>query len=173
MKCSIINGSTISFDHLATPLQRIILDRIAVGGSCKIARTDPAHFAESLCRGLCQPGSTGAYKLWSTVCWLVIEAESGPITYWTLHSLWCLLKEKHGVTCNTWRTWSNKWKHVWFPCYSCRSCHKSQKCEIFSHTFCHKMHDFTNTMPSIGRHIPLMFCVRKFPIHYRLNDQNR
>ena len=54
MKCSIINGSTISFDPLATPLQHIILDRVAVGGSCKITRTDPAHFAESLC----QPGST-------------------------------------------------------------------------------------------------------------------
>ena len=31
-----------------------ILDGDAVGGSCKIARTDPAHFAE----GLSQPGST-------------------------------------------------------------------------------------------------------------------
>ena len=167
MKCSIIDRSTISFDHLATPLQHIILDRVAVGGSCKIARTDPAHFAESLGQSA---WVNVAYKLWSTVCWLVIEADSGPINYWTLHSLWCLLKEKHGVTCNK---WCNKWKHVWFPCYSCRSWHKSQKCEIFFHTFCHKMHDFTNTMPSIGRHIPLIFCVRKIPIHYRLNDQNR
>ena len=32
MKCSIIDRSTISFDHLATPLQHIILDRVAVGG---------------------------------------------------------------------------------------------------------------------------------------------
>ena len=54
MKCSIIDRSTISFDHLATPLQHIIIDRVAVGGSCKIARTNPAHFAESLG----QPGST-------------------------------------------------------------------------------------------------------------------
>ena len=28
----------------------------------------------------------------------VIEKDGGPINYWTLHSLWCLLKEKHGVT---------------------------------------------------------------------------
>ena len=103
-------------------------------------------------------------------CREVIEGDGGPINYWTLHSLWCLLKEKHGGTCNK---WCNKWKHAWFPCYSCRSGHISQKCEIFFHTFCHKMHDFTKTIPSIGRHIPLIFCVIKFPIHYRLNDQNR
>ena len=48
--------------------------------------------------------------------------------------------------------------------------HKSAK-KI--HTFCYKMHAFTPTMPSIGRHIPFIFCVRKFHIHYRLNDQNR
>ena len=48
-----------------------------------------------------------------------------------------------------------------------------QKCEIFLHTFSHKMHDFTKTMPSIGRQIPLNFSVRKFSTHYRLNDQNR
>ena len=48
MKCSIIDKFTISFDHLTTPLQHIILDRVAVGVSCKIGRTDPAHFAESL-----------------------------------------------------------------------------------------------------------------------------
>ena len=98
------------------------------------------------------PGPTWvnvAYKLWSTVYMLimVIEADSGPINYWTLHSLWCLLKENHGVTCNK---WCNKVKHAWFPCYSCRSGHKSQKCEIFFHTFCHKMHDFTKTMPLIA-----------------------
>ena len=48
-----------------------------------------------------------------------------------------------------------------------------RKVQDFVHTFCHKLHDFTPTMPSIGRHIPFIFCIRKFPIHYRLNDQNR
>ena len=48
-----------------------------------------------------------------------------------------------------------------------------KRARFFCHTFCHKMHDFTPTMPSIGRHIPLIFSVRKFPVHYRLNDQNR
>ena len=53
-------------------------------------------------------------------------------------------------------------------CVEADTNHKSAR---FFHTFCHKMHDFTKTMLSIGRHIPLIFCVRKFPIHYRLNDQ--
>ena len=104
-------------------------------------------------------------------CREVIEADGGPINYWTLHSLWCLLKVKHRVTCNKWCL--KVQKHAWFSCYSCRSWHKSQKCKIFFHNFCHKMHDFTPTMPSIGRHIPFIFYVRKFHIHYRLNDQNR
>ena len=125
MKCSIIDRYTISFDHLATPLQHIILDRVAC--SRGILQDHP-DWSSAFCR---EPGPTWvnvAYKRWSTVCWLVIEADSGPINYWTLHSLWCLLREKHGVTCNK---WCNKWKHVWFPYYSCRSWHKSQKCEIF------------------------------------------
>ena len=104
-------------------------------------------------------------------CREVIEADGGPINYWTLHSLWCLLKVKHRVTCNKWCL--KVQKHAWFSCYSCRSWHKSQKCKIFPHTFCHKMHDFTPTMPSIGRHVPFIVCVRKVHIHYRLNDQNR
>ena len=98
-------------------------------------------------------------------CREVIEADGGPINYWTLHSLWCLLKVKHRVTCNKWCL--KVQKHAWFSCHSCRSWHKSQKCKIFFHTFCHKMHYFTPTMPSIGRHIPFIFWVRKCHIHYR------
>ena len=83
-----------------------------------------------------------------------------------------LIKSKtYRVTCNNWCF--KVQKHAWFSCYSCWSWHKSQKCKIFVHTFCHKMHDFTPTMPSIGRHIPFIFCARKFHIHYRLNNQNR
>ena len=87
-------------------------------------------------------------------CREVIEADGGPIN-WTLHSLWCLLKVKHRVTCNKWCL--KVQKHAWFSCYSCRSWHKSQKCKIVFHTFCHKMHDFI-PMPSIGRHIPFIFA---------------
>ena len=123
---------------------------------CKMRWSSPGDLARS---PDCNPIENSMLKR----CREVIEGDGGPINYWTLHSLWCLLKEKHGVTCNK---WCNKWKHAWFPCYSCRSCHKSQKCKIFFHTLC-----LTRTMPSIGRHIPLLFCVRKFPIHYRLNDQ--
>ena len=108
---------------------------------------------------------------WPARCREVIEADGGPINYWTLHSLWYLLKVKHRVTCNKWCL--KVQKHVWFSCYSCTSWHKSQKCKIIFHTFCHKMHDFTPTMLSIGRHIPFTFCIRKFHIHYRLKYQNR
>ena len=89
MKCSIIDRSTISFDHLATPLQHIILDRFAVGGSCKIARTDPAHFAE----GLGQPGSTSHTNVDQQYADWWSKQIVGPINYWTLRSFWCLLKE--------------------------------------------------------------------------------
>ena len=163
MKCLIIDTCRSTSPSITSRHLLSILFSIGLQSAGDLARSpgrsDPAHFAE----GLAGPTWVNvAYKLWSTVCWLVIEAESGPIDYWTLHSLWCLLKEKHGVTC---KEWCSKWKHAWFPCHSCRSGHKSQKCEIFFHTFCHKMHDFTITMPSIGRHIPFIFCVRKFPIH--------
>ena len=125
------------------------------------------------CRG---PGPTWinvAYKLWSTVmlkrCREVIEADGGPINYWTLHSLWCLLKVKHRVTCNKWCL--KVQKHAWFSCYSCIEAdnHKSAR---FFHTICHEMHDFTPTMPSIDTYHSF-FSVRKFHIHYHLNDQNR
>ena len=66
-------------------------------------------------------------------CREVIKTDGGPINYWTLHSLWCLLKVKHRVICNKWCL--KVQKHAWFSCYSCTSWHKSQKCKIslFSH----------------------------------------
>ena len=82
----------------------------------------------------------------------------------TLHSWWWLLKEKTWMTCSK---QCNEWKHAWFPCYSCRSGHKSQKCEIFFTPFVIKCMISQKTMPSIGRHIPLIFLRRKFPVHYR------
>ena len=66
-------------------------------------------------------------------CREVIKADGGPINYWTLHSLWCLLKVKHRVTCNKWCL--KVQKHAWFSCYSCRNWHNSQKCKIFSTPF--------------------------------------
>ena len=115
------------------------------------------------CRG---PGPTWinvAYKLWSTVmlkrCREVIEADGGPINYWTLHSLWCLLKVKHRVTCNKWCL--KVQKHAWFSCYSCIEADTNHKSARFFHTICHEMHDFTPTMPSIDTYHSF-FSVRKF-----------
>ena len=167
MKCSIIDRPTICFDHqfISILLIKVCMRRWPrlAQALCKMRWISPGDLARS---PDCNLIKNNILKR----CREVIEGDGGPINYWTLHSMRCLLKEKHGVTFNK---WCNKWKHVWFPCYSCRSWHKSQKCEIFFHTFCHKIHDFTKTVPSICRHIPLIFCVRKFPIHYCLNDQNR
>ena len=167
MKCSIIDRPTVCFDHQSAYCWSKFVCDIDPGwpmqALCKMCWISPGDLARSRD---CNPIENNMLKR----CREVIKKDGGAINYWTLHSLWCLLKDKYGVTCNK---WCNKWKHAWFPCYSCRSGHKSQKCEIFFHTFCHKMHDFTKTMPSIGRHIQLIFCVGKFPIHYRLNDQNR
>ena len=166
MKYSIIDRPTICFDHQSAYCWSKFVCDVDPGWP------KPSAKCTGSVRAILQDLATATLS--RIICWRGvarwIEKDGGPINYWKLHSLWCLLKEKHGVTCNK---WCNKWKHAWFPCYSCRSGHKSQKCEIFVHTFCHKMHNFTKTMPSIGRHIPLILCVRKFPIHYRLNDQNR
>ena len=103
-------------------------------------------------------------------CREVIEGDGGPINYLILHSLWCLLKEKHGVTCNKWCINGDMCDSLVIRVEADTN-HKSArflftpfviKCMI-SQKQCHQF---------IGRHIPLIFCVRKFPIHYRLNDQN-
>ena len=214
MKCSIIDRSTICFDHLATPLQHTVgqslyatLIQVGPGPLCKMRWNSSKEvssftFLLAFCLMLSQRFSMGLQsgnlarsrtfgitssgkptrrpknntsleefqrilqRAWANLdqrriqtlinrmlkrCREVIEADGGPINYWTLHSLWCLLKVKHTVACNKWC--SKVQKHAWLSCYSCRSRHKSQKCNFF-HTFCHKMHDFTPTMPSIGRHLP-------------------
>ena len=165
MKCSIIDRPTIWFDHQSAYCwSKFVCDvnpgwpRLSAkcAGSVRAILQDPP--TATLSRIICWRG-----------CREVIERDGGPINYWT-YSLWCLLKEKHGVTCNK---WCNKWKHAWFPCYSVEADtnHKSArflftpfviKCMI-SQKQCHQLADI----------IPLIFCVRKFPIHYRLNDQNR
>ena len=136
MKCSIIDRSTLCFDHQSAYCWSKFVCNVDPGWhrlSAKCAGISPGDLARS---PDCNPIENNMLKR----CREGIEGDGGPINYWTLHSLWCLLKEKHGVTCNK---WCNKWKLARFPCYSCRSGHKSQKCEIFFHTFCHKMHDFT------------------------------
>ena len=122
MKCSIIDRPTICFDHQSAYCwSKFVCDVDPAGprlsakcaGSVRPILQDPTT-------DNCNPIENNMLKRSREV----IEGAGGPINYWTLHSLWCLLKEEHGVTCN-------KWKHAWFPCYSCRSGHKSQKCEIF------------------------------------------
>ena len=79
-------------------------------------------------------------------CREVIKWDGGPINYWTLHSLWCLLKEKHGVTCNKCNDAINgNMCDSLVICVEADTNHKSAR--FFFHTFCPKMHDFTKTMP--------------------------
>ena len=59
---------------------------------CKMRWISPGDLARS---PNCNPIENNTLKR----CREVIEGDGGPINYWTLHSLWCLLKEKHGVTC--------------------------------------------------------------------------
>ena len=150
MKCSIINGN----------LLRSPRDTSSVLFSIGLQSGDLAILPglSKACAGACAKTAhtnfDQQYADW-------FEAESGPITYWTLHSLCVLIKRKK---LSIHEGFGNILIPVLFVC-----CHKSQNI----HTLCHKMHDFTNTLPSIGRHTTHVLDVRKFPIHYRLNDQNR
>ena len=84
-------------------------------------------------------------------CREVIRGDGAPINYWTLHSLWCLLQEKHGVTCNKWCNKFGNMRDSIVIRVEADTNHKSAR--FFVHTLCHKMHDFTRTMSSIGKHI--------------------
>ena len=172
MKCSMIERSTICFDHLATPLQHTVdqslyatliqvgpgplqnaleflqrgivlhllvgfpldvipevLEGVAVGGSCRSFHTLNAELiGDSSTMRSCIVvhkdklvfdqflEENGIERMeWPARCREVIEADGGPINYWTLHSLWilwCILKVKHRVTCNKWCL--KVQKHAWF-----------------------------------------------------------
>ena len=72
--------------------------------------------SNAFCReSLGQPGSTSHANSdqqdMMKRCREVIEADGGPINYWILNSLWCLLKVKHRVKCNKWCL--KVQKHAW------------------------------------------------------------
>ena len=163
MKCSIIDRPTISASITNQHTVDQSLYAKLAQDLCKMRWISPGDLARS-------PDCNPIENIMLKRCREVIEGDGD------------LSIIEHFIHCDAYEKKNMEWHAIndaingnmpWFPCYSCRSGHKSQKCEIFFHTFCHNMHDFKKTMPSIGRHIPLNFCVRKFPIHYRLNDQNR
>ena len=143
MKCSIINGSTISFDHLANLLS-IILDRVS--RSCKYS----SAFCK-VCRGLCQQIQT----LINSMLWWS----------WTYHmnTSFIILKENmDDITSCT----SNKWMSWFFVLFLTN--HKSKtffiKCMISQK---HNVNWQTYTT-----HVNRSFYSKKIPYFHRLNDQN-
>ena len=93
-------------------------------------------------------------------CWEVIKAKSGPINYyWTLHLMWCLFKVKHIVNCNLNGAW--KFRSMLHSLLVRVETDTNHQSATFLHTFCHKMHDCTPTMPLIDRHTPDILCVRE------------
>ena len=81
MKCSIINGSTISFDHLATPLQLLFSIGLQSGD---LARSPGLiqRILQRACAGAC--ANLGQRRIQTLINSMLIgdpKPESGPITY--------------------------------------------------------------------------------------------